>query len=125
MHKSVPLIVFSVFLTFALCLYLGGCAIHKNWIILTVLIPAALGAISGYGFVMADNLDHGWFYQETWAFFIGACGVSCIALPLVFLHCGHVKGVELGMHFGGDAILAIGVGAYIFLSQRDEYDQLF
>ncbi|OHT01970.1 hypothetical protein TRFO_31042 [Tritrichomonas foetus] len=120
MVQAVPLVVLGVFATVSIVLFIGGCAITKNWYPLFIIIPAILTCVAAYLFVVTGQggLEGGWISKDTYLFFVVVFGVSIIGLPLVFYHCSIINWKALAMHLAGDVATGIGFGLFVWLSQK-------
>lgn len=119
MHPYLPLILLSVFATFGLCFYIGGCAETKQWLPMCVIIPGLFTCFCAYMFMQTSGdtpeCEGGWISGDTWMFFTLFFVISMIALPLVFYHCKKISATSLGLHIAGDVCIGIGFGLYVGL----------
>lgn len=120
--QAVPLIVLAVFATCAIVLYIGSCAVLKNWYPLFILIPAVLTCVFAYLFVKTGSggLEGGCISKDTWLFLTVCCIVSIIGLPLVLYHCDVIEWKCLVMQLCADVITAVGFIVFIVLSKKYE-----
>ena len=125
MIKALPYIILGVFATVAIVLYISGCAITKDWLLMTVAIPAVITCI--LALILMPMLDSSYsvegcaiFTPDSTMFFLIAALVSTIALPCVFYHCKTVDSLCFGMHLGGDAVVLIGFFVFLWAVKKVE-----
>ena len=118
---AVPYVMMGVFATISLCLYIGGCAITKNWLPLVCIIPALFVCFCAVMFVRTTKegyCEGGKITNDAWLFYL-CCGViSLIAMPLVFYHIKKLNATGLGMHLGGDVCTGIGFAVFLILNKK-------
>ena len=110
MGQAIPLIVLGVFATVSIVLYIGGCAITKNWYPLFVAIPVLLLCGAAYLFVATgpNGLQNGWIRKDTYLFYTLFFATCIIGLPLVFYHCDVIGWKGLVVHIAGDVCSVAG-----------------
>ena len=127
--RALPYLVFGVFATASVVLYISGCALSKNWYPMFTLFPAIVCCFFLYGFLRSieDNYEQEGcfsFTSDSSLFLLVFSIVSAVMLPITFYRCSTIDLKSLLMHLGGDISVAIGFSLYMYLAKREEYDQI-
>lgn len=118
---AVPMVVLGSFTVVCVALFVGGCVIYSNWYPLFVAIPALLACFCAYMFTATSEeggCSGGFISNDTWLFYTVMMVTSMIAMPLMFFHLGMLGGGALGMHLGGDVVMAAGFIIYMWLQKK-------
>ena len=127
--RALPYLVFGIFATVSVVLYIAGCALCKNWYPMFVIFPAIVCCFFLYGFLRSIEDDYEQegccsFTPDSSLFLLIFSIASAVMLPITFFRCGTIDLMSLLMHLGGDISVAIGFSLYLYLAKREEYDQI-
>ena len=125
MRAFLPYVIFSIFFVLCSVLYIGGCAIDKNWYPVINIIFAAFVLL---GLIAFSNIEPSGSWSNSiitenaimFLIFTGIC--SFVAFPLVLYHVGTLGWKGLVFQMCGDLSALVGFGLFIFCLKQTSSD---
>lgn len=121
MRAFVPYMILSCFAVASVILYIGGCAMDKNWYPAFNSIFGIITVLFAIGFIKSEpsgGWDESKITEDAWFFLLFSGITCCIGFPLVLFHVKTLSKKGLAFQLSGDVCTALGFILFIIFKHN-------
>ena len=127
MRAYVPYLVLAVFIVLSSILYIGGCAIDKNWYPLFEIFPSLLTCFFAYCFCQAEpsgSWSDSRISEDAWMFLTFFGITSTYAFPIILNRVGTLSWKGLTFQICGNVSTTAGFILYIIFTHQVDFNSI-